>query len=114
MPQEIEVFYIIPAIRREMAIALKALGRKQKDIAAVLCVEESTISQYLSGKRAGDVRLNDAVISSVKEAVARVCDRASLVSEMQRIVGMVKSEGILCGVHIERGGMPKACDVCFR
>lgn len=114
MPQEIEVYYIIPAIRREMALALKALGRKQKDIADVLCVKESTISQYFSGKRAGDVLLNDAVISAVKGAVGRIRDRASFVGEVQRIVGIVKAQKLMCSIHIQKGGMPKACNVCFR
>lgn len=43
MPQEVEVFYAIPALRREMAFAMKASGKKQKEIAKLLCVEESTI-----------------------------------------------------------------------
>ena len=38
-PQELEVFYVIPALRREFSLRLKESGKSQKDIAKVLGVE---------------------------------------------------------------------------
>ena len=51
-PQEVEVFYIIPAIRSYIARFMKKQGRSQKEIARLLGVRESTVSQYMTEKRA--------------------------------------------------------------
>ncbi|MBI2110228.1 hypothetical protein HYT51_00405, partial [Candidatus Woesearchaeota archaeon] len=42
-PQEIEVFYIIPALRRQLAIEMKKNGLKQKRIAELLLIEDATV-----------------------------------------------------------------------
>ncbi|MFH1405899.1 MAG: hypothetical protein ABIG52_01635 [Nanoarchaeota archaeon] len=51
-PQEIEVWYILPAIRKELVLALKEKGHTQKEIASFLNVTEPAISQYTKEKRA--------------------------------------------------------------
>jgi predicted transcriptional regulator len=50
LPQEVETFYIIPALRKHIAIALKKSGMKQKDVADILQVNSAAISQYSSSK----------------------------------------------------------------
>ena len=55
-PQEIEVLYILPAIRRELTIEMKKIGLEQKKIAEYLCVTEAAVSQYLNSKRASQLR----------------------------------------------------------
>ena len=57
MPQEIEVWYIIPALRREFASILKEKGFPQKQIAEKLKLTESAVSQYLKLKRAKDLEV---------------------------------------------------------
>ena len=47
MPQEIEVWYIIPAVRRELAKSMVKIGLKQKQIAVTLGITEAAVSQYL-------------------------------------------------------------------
>ncbi len=90
MPQEMEVFYTLPAIRREMAIAMKAAGRKQKDIAKLLCVEESTISQYMNDKRAARLKLDEKVREEAEKAVERVTDRAGFIRETQKLLELAR------------------------
>jgi len=112
MPQEIEVFYVIPAIRREMALAMKAAGKKQKDIAKLLCVEESTISQYITNKRAAKLKLNDRIKNAVSASVKKIHDKISLVRETQKLLKLIKEENALCEIHRAVADMPKACDTC--
>ncbi len=112
-PQEVEVFYILPAIRSRMATALKEQGMMQKDIAGLLYVQESTISQYLSSKRAADVKFNDHVDKEIVAAAKKIRTKGDMIRETQHILQMVRDENLLCKVHESVGTVPKGCDVCF-
>ncbi|MBI2581087.1 helix-turn-helix domain-containing protein [Candidatus Woesearchaeota archaeon] len=112
-PQEVEVFYILPAIRSGMAAAMKKQGMSQKDIARLLCVQESTISQYLSSKRAADVKFNDSVNREISAAVKRIKTKVDLVRETQSILEMIRSEKLICKVHESVADLPEGCDACF-
>lgn len=112
-PQEVEVFYILPAIRSSMAAALKKQGVRQKEIAELLCVQESTISQYLSSKRAADVKFTGHITGEVAAAVKKIKTKEDLIRETQRILEMVREEKILCNVHKAVADVPSGCDVCF-
>ena len=114
MPQEVEVFYVIPAIRRELAITMKAAGKKQKEIAKLLCVEESTISQYLNDKRAVDIKFNDEIKQQVADSASNIHDRISFIGESQKLLKLIKEDRTLCQVHRAVAGLPKSCDVCFK
>ncbi len=97
MPQEIEVFYILPAIRRDMAISMKASGRKQKDIAKLLCVEESTISQYIKDKRAAKIRLEEGFRNDVAKAAERISSQADFIKEAQRLLAIMRKRTFCSG-----------------
>ncbi len=51
MPQEIEVRYILPAIRKQLTIALAKDGLKQNQIARLLNITPAAVSQYIKEKR---------------------------------------------------------------
>ena len=51
-PQSIELHYVLPAVRREIALKLKEKGLGQKEIAKRLSVTEAAVSQYINDKRA--------------------------------------------------------------
>ncbi|HIH66091.1 MAG TPA: transcriptional regulator, partial [Nanoarchaeota archaeon] len=51
-PQELEVFYFIPAIRKELSVQMKKKGKGQREIANLLGITEAAVSQYISSKRA--------------------------------------------------------------
>lgn len=112
-PQEVEVFYILPAIRSCMASAMKKQGMRQKEIAGLLRVQESTISHYLSSKRAADVDLGGRFEKEVAEAAKRVKTKDDLVRETQRLLDIAREEKVLCRVHMQVGDVPKGCEVCF-
>ena len=112
-PQEVEVFYILPTIRSRMAAALKKQGMIQKNIAKLLCVQESTISQYLSSKRAADVNFNAGIDKEIAAAVRKIKTKEDMIMETQHILQMVKDEKILCKIHEAVSDVPVGCDVCF-
>lgn len=113
-PQEVEVFYILPAIRSRMASALKENGKSQKEIARLLCVQESTISQYLSSKRAADVKFNNSINNEIAVAVKKIATKEDMIRETQHILDKVRaSKEVLCGLHKAVSDVPKGCEVCF-
>ena len=112
-PQEIEVFYILPALRRELAVCMKGKGVAQKDIARLLGVTPAAISQYIGAKRAGEVLFNDQFKSAVKSSALAVVDELSAVREMQKLLKLARDERIVCRFHESIGSVPKGCGLCF-
>jgi len=114
-PQEIEVFYIIPALRRELTLALKAQGHDQKKIAQWLGVTEAAVSNYVRNKRAKDIAFSAAVVKRIKEAALRVTDHATLFEETQHLLKLTKQSGAVCAAcrtYADRD-VPDNCRSCF-
>ena len=84
-PQEIEVFYVLPAIRRELAYCLKAQGKSQKDIAVILGVTGAAVSQYMSSKRASAMQFNEKLKTAFAESARELNGELSMVRETQKI-----------------------------
>ncbi len=112
-PQEIEVFYVLPALRRELAFCMKETGKSQKDIAKLLSVTEPAISQYMSSKRAAIIKFNETLRGAVREASKRITNETSMFREMQRLLKLMREERVVCQVHGSLGSAPKGCNVCF-
>ena len=114
-PQEIEVWYILPAIRRELAKDLLNLGLNQKNVAGILDVTEPAISQYIKSKRAKNVKFSIKIRKRIKEAANRIYNNKTLlVKEMQDICYLVKKDKLLCNIHMEHDKIEKNCSVCFK
>ena len=97
--QEIEVFYVIPSLRRHLSIEMKNLGMKQKEVASLLSIEEAAVSQYVKGKRGNKVELSKEVQNEVKASAKVIKDKISLLREMQRLIRIIMSTGELCKIH---------------
>ena len=69
LPQEIEVWYVIPAIRRELANFLtKKHGFSYEKAGNALKISKAAISQYRKNKRASKVRLHSRVMKEVEKS----------------------------------------------
>jgi hypothetical protein len=112
-PQEVEVFYILPAIRKAFAAALKAKGLTQAKIADILGVSGAAVSQYFSDKRGSDVTFEPATAQHIAEAASRIKDQANFVHECQQILNEVTSSKAICGIHKQLGDVPQNCTICF-
>ena len=101
MPQEVEVWYIIPAIRAEMVKVLLDRKIKQKEIAKTLGLTEAAISQYKKHKRANHkFDLDVEAVGEIKLSVDKILEKKSCaIKEIQRIIDLMKSKGSLCEVH---------------
>lgn len=100
LPQEIEVWYIIPAIRKELA---KALSKKHKlsfdKIGKILGVSKAAISQYINKKRANLVKFPKEITKEIEKSAKILLANENLaVREIVRILNLTKKTKCSCGV----------------
>lgn len=97
LPQEIEVWYIIPAIRKELAKILTKKGLKQKEAAKILGTTEAAISQYLHKKRAQGIKFPEKIKKEIEKSADRIIkDNKVIVKEIISLINLVKQQGIAC------------------
>ncbi len=118
MPQEIEVRYILPAIRRELArIFIKEHKLSQKEAAKLLGLTEAAVSQYQHSKRAKEVVFSDNVIEEIKKSAEKISkdrnSRQRLIAEIYRISNLTKVKQILCDLHRSQSKELSNCNICF-
>ena len=115
MPQEIEVWYIIPAIRRELTKSMIELGLTQKRVAERMELTEAAVSQYLSSKRAKEVSFSNAVLNEIKKSAKRIVEnKENLVSEMVRLTNLTAVKHVMCDLHKKQDtNLPNGCNICF-
>jgi len=98
LPQEIEVWYIIPAIRREMAICFSKEHKISYDnIALFMGLTKSAISQYISGKRVGRIKMHPKAIIEVKISCNNIVENENTTSrEILRVLEVIKNKKLHC------------------
>lgn len=111
-PQEIEVLYILPAIRRGLAIEMKKSGLEQKKIACILCVTEAAISQYMKSKRACKVSFNPESLKAIKVAAKNIKDSNTMITETQKLLKLMRKLRITCDLHKDLADIPDDCKCC--
>ncbi|TFG99985.1 hypothetical protein E4H12_00615 [Candidatus Thorarchaeota archaeon] len=129
MPQEVEVWYVLPAIRRELAKVMKtkAVPRvgedskqkehkiTQKEIAKMLGVTEPAITQYLlkdKGRRSrGDqVGIPERFLSELEKSADSMIEQYEkrganddmfevMTSEINRLIKVIRDDGAMCDIH---------------
>jgi predicted transcriptional regulator len=113
MPQELEVWYIIPAIRREFARVMLNRGLSQRKIAETLGVTEAAVSQYKKSKRASGIEFKDGASREIGNSVDRIIHGGCVVKETQKICDLCKADLTLCELHHRFGVPNENCRVCL-
>ena len=116
MPQEIEVWYIIPALRRELVKSMITdLKLNQKQVAKIMGLTEAAISQYLHSKRAKNVVFTKAVLQEIKKSAQKVAEYPEfLISEMVKLSRLTEVKHIMCDLHKKQSSsLENGCDICF-
>ena len=113
-PQEVEVWYILPAIRRELVIALQEQGHSQKKIPELLNLTPAAVSQYLSAKRGKQIFLSKDIKEFILQAAKRITSKERAYFEIQQISEQIKKSKDLCKIHQSVENGLSACDICFQ
>lgn len=104
MPQELEVWYVIPAVRRELALTLKNKGLTQKEVAKKLFITEPAVSQYLKSKRAKQVKFSKEMKNEINKAAEKILKEPSkinVIKQTQEILKKARINQVLCKLHKE-------------
>jgi predicted transcriptional regulator len=113
LPQEIEVRYIIPSLRKGLSKEFQSQGHKQKDIAALLELTPAAVSQYLKDKR-GTLQFGLEVQKEIKISSKKIIKNPdALKEEMYRLTEVIKKSGAICQIHKKYDKVPAHCDLCF-
>ena len=116
LPQEIEVWNILPAIRKAFAkVFVQNFKLSQKKTAQLLQLTEPAVSQYLKEKRARNVLFNDNVLEEIKISAKKILNKKSqLFIEMKRICDLLEVKKVVCKIHKDSNNtIPVDCDICL-
>ena len=113
-PQEIEVWYVLPSLKKEIVFSLLDKGISQKNVADLLGITPASVSQYKKNKRAKNVKFNEKIKKRICVAAENITDNNScFTKELQELCKLVKEEGLLCKLHKKYCGVCSNCKVCL-
>ncbi|NWF96195.1 MAG: hypothetical protein HXY34_08630 [Candidatus Thorarchaeota archaeon] len=128
MPQEVEVWYVLPAIRRELTKVMIEKGIAQKQIASMLGVTEPAITQYKleksSRSRGDQITIPREILPEIERAAETMIaawDKKAemkelyetMTREINRIIRLLRDSGALCDIHRSHcEHVDEECDAC--
>lgn len=116
-PCEIVVWYVIPAIRSELAKELLNLGMKQKDVSELMDITQPAVSQYITDKRGSGIKLNDDVRQMIKDFARELSEgeatKAQLISRTCSICKHVETVDVLDQLNIDKSELGDDCQSCL-
>lgn len=116
-PCEIVVWYVIPAIRSELAKELLNLGMKQKDVSELMDITQPAVSQYITDKRGSGIKLDVHVRTMIKEFAFELSTgestKADLISRTCTICKQVETADVLNQLGIDKSELGEDCQSCM-
>ncbi|MBR0271886.1 MAG: transcriptional regulator [Methanobrevibacter sp.] len=116
-PCEIVVWYVIPAIRSELAKELLNLGMKQKDVSELMDITQPAVSQYITDKRGSGIKLDDHVRQMVKDFALELSTgestKADLIPRTCSICKNVEPSDVINQLGINKADLSEDCQSCM-
>lgn len=118
LPQEIEVWYVIPAIRSWISRCLiEDFDASYEKIGKILGVSRAAISQYVKGKRAAKIKLPKELGPQIMSACKILYkDETKSVEEIDKIINILRKKGLpfhVCG-KLKEGVLHDCSEVRFK
>jgi len=107
--QEIETYYLIPAIRREIVKKMVEKGLSQREVAEKMKLTKSAVSQYISGKRGKKFSLDDGLVDNSAE---RIINGEHYLKVIQDLLSELKKDKKICLIYAKNNIRPEDCEVC--
>lgn len=113
---EIQVRYVLPVIRKELAQALIDLGLKGKEAATLLEITPAAISQYRKEKRASELQLSASLKKEIVAVATRLKDKQ--ISVLEATMGLLHHNDmmkLICKYHKSKDdSLPHNCQICMK
>jgi len=100
LPQEIEVWYIIPKIRKELSLVLIDEYRfSYEKTGDMLGISKAAVSQYVSNKRANKIKLSTEIMKEISISAKNIFEKKSNgLVEIERLLQLMKKTKCSCEV----------------
>ena len=108
-PCELVVWYVLPAIRSELAKSLLSLGMKQKDVSQLMDITQPAVSQYITDKRGSGIKFND----EVNELYSGEAKKSDIISKTCFICKQIKTSDIIEQLNIDKSELGDDCKACI-
>lgn len=115
MPQELEVWYLLPSLRKEIAkIFVDEHELSQKEVAGIFGMTESAVSQYLKSKRANELKFSNQELAEIKKYADRIIkDKKNYHKYLFELSKKMRGTKSLCELHKKRdSSLKKDCSLC--
>ena len=117
-PQEIEVWYVLPLIRKKIALKMVEKGLQQKEVAKIMGITPAAVCQYKTAKRAKEDFFDDEMNKELEVSVKKIIkENKALAEEIIRLSEMAKGKGIICKLYKDKcalNGLSKDCPYCCK
>lgn len=114
-PQEVEVWFVLPALRRQYVLALKQEGLKQKSIANIVNLTEAAVSQYLKKKRGDAITFSKEILQDIQSSVKKiVAKKSDYRHEFQNVLKKLKHSRFICTVCNDHTNSNDECEICYK
>ena len=116
LPQELEIWYLIPALRRELTkIFISDFKLNQKQISKILEITEGAVSQYLSSKRGNELKFSGDELKEIKKTAQKIIKSKKAKEEFYKLCIKLRGTESLCKLHKKHDkSVSKKCDLCIR
>lgn len=115
MPQELDVWYLLPAIRKELVrVFIKENGISQKEAAEIIGVTGAAVSQYLKSKRASEIKFSEEAKKEIRKTGEKILkDRENIARHIYTLSMKLRNMKCLCKIHKSQDkSVPVNCDLC--
>ena len=116
-PCEIVVWYVIQAIRSELAKELLNLGMRQKDVSELMDITQPAVSQYITDKRGSGIKLDDNVRKMIQDFARELAEgeatKAQLIGRTCAICKHVETSDVLEQLNIDKSELGEDCQSCL-
>jgi len=90
------VFYILPAIRAQLArVLVKEYGVPQQKVAELMGLTSAAVSQYINSKRGAELALSSSVMEHIHACARQMLSRNVEEGYICKICHLIQSEGII-------------------
>jgi len=98
LPQEVEVWYIIPAIRRDMAkVLISDYNMSYEKTGSILGITKAAVSQYLNNKRAAKIRIHEKALEEIKKSCKKLASgKSDAVKEIEKVLAFIRKKSLHC------------------
>ncbi len=115
LPQELEVWFVLPAIRRELTKDLIESHKiSQKEVAEVLGITDAAVSQYLHAKRGGTLKFKPGELAKIRAVAKKIMkDKKKSMHHISLLSKELIGSKTICELHrTHDASIPKNCAIC--